>query len=210
MQILCDLPTRTTVAFSVCDTRPAADLMAQLSMRFPDLGNMYLTGRHGLDLNTALHSLHPWVTLKGRLVGGKGGFGSLLRSQGSKMSKDTPANYDSCRDLYGRRLRTVKQAKEIIENAARDEKAREEAREKRKRKIEKALEERPAKVHRFEDVDYSRSCEEIVEKTKRVTKRALREKSKEAEVKAPVVPLFDGDLDEISSESSSESESEEA
>ena len=37
--------------------------------------------------------------------GGKGGFGSLLRSMNPK--KNLADNYESCRDLSGRRLRTV-------------------------------------------------------------------------------------------------------
>jgi hypothetical protein len=45
------------------------------------------------------------VTLSLRLPAGKGGFGSLLRSMNPK--KQLADNYESCRDLSGRRLRTV-------------------------------------------------------------------------------------------------------
>lgn len=38
-----------------------------------------------------------------RLVGGKGGFGALLRGLGRDGSKTV--NQDACRDLQGRRLR---------------------------------------------------------------------------------------------------------
>ena len=44
-----------------------------------------------------------------RLKGGKGGYGSLLRAQGNKMSSRKSTNFESCRDLEGRRLRTVHQ-----------------------------------------------------------------------------------------------------
>lgn len=51
-----------------------------------------------------------------RIVGGKGGFGSQLRSQGSKMSSIKRAgNYEDCRDLTGRRIRHVKDEKAIQE-----------------------------------------------------------------------------------------------
>ena len=38
-------------------------------------------------------------------MGGKGGFGSLLRSMKPKAKENQ--NFDACRDLSGRRLRTV-------------------------------------------------------------------------------------------------------
>ncbi len=50
-----------------------------------------------------------------RLRGGKGGFGSLLRgNSGSVKAKDT-SNFDACRDLQGRRLRHVENAKRLQE-----------------------------------------------------------------------------------------------
>lgn len=54
---------------------------------------------------TALHDLHPDYTLHITLGlnGGKGGFGSLLRSMNPK--KKQVDNFESCRDLSGRRLR---------------------------------------------------------------------------------------------------------
>ena len=46
-----------------------------------------------------------FVELKGSLKGGKGGFGSLLRSIKPKAKDDE--NFEACRDLSGRRLRHV-------------------------------------------------------------------------------------------------------
>jgi len=46
-----------------------------------------------------------------KLCGGKGGFGSMLRSQGAKMKAKGPANFSACRDLSGRRLKIVEDAK---------------------------------------------------------------------------------------------------
>lgn len=46
-----------------------------------------------------------------QLLGGKGGFGSQLRAAGGRMSSQKTSNNDSCRDLSGRRLSTVKEAK---------------------------------------------------------------------------------------------------
>ena len=56
---------------------------------------------------------HPiQLHLQPRLRGGKGGFGSQLRAAGGRMSKKgKDENNDSCRDLSGRRLSTIKEAK---------------------------------------------------------------------------------------------------
>lgn len=52
------------------------------------------------------------VRLAVRLHGGKGGFGSQLRAAGGRMnSKRGQNNTDACRDLNGRRLSTIKEAK---------------------------------------------------------------------------------------------------
>lgn len=48
-----------------------------------------------------------------RLVGGKGGFGSLLRVQGRDTKATT--NFEACRDLTGRRLRHVNAVKKMEE-----------------------------------------------------------------------------------------------
>lgn len=58
---------------------------------------------------------HPGQTVFLRvgvqLIGGKGGFASQLRAQGGRMSSNRPTNNDSCRDLNGRRMSTIKEAK---------------------------------------------------------------------------------------------------
>ena len=54
---------------------------------------------------------HPLLLrLAVRLPGGKGGFASQLRAQGGRMSSNKADNKDSCRDLNGRRLSTIKEA----------------------------------------------------------------------------------------------------
>ncbi|KAI8325094.1 hypothetical protein GQ54DRAFT_295730 [Martensiomyces pterosporus] len=237
MLILLDIPSYKTVPFDVCAVRPLADLETQLAERYgfslqeKEPGCTYIVGRHGLTAEDTLRNTQgiPWLSLRGRLCGGKGGFGSMLRSQGNKMAANKPANYDNCRDLYGRRLKTLKEAKGIVDKLEDEEKAREEARERRRKKIEEGLKERPAKKYRFEDTEYTRNCEDIVESTKKATRKALREKvskrrepseedesessgsgkSAAAATAVPLVPLFDGDLSGISSsDSSSESGSE--
>eukprot|EP00916_Digyalum_oweni_P023275 GHVL01038658.1.p1 GENE.GHVL01038658.1~~GHVL01038658.1.p1 ORF type:complete len:266 (+),score=66.41 GHVL01038658.1:49-846(+) len=60
--------------------------------------------------------------LVGRLLGGKGGFGSLLRGQ--KGTSKKTVNLDACRDLQGRRLRHAKavdRLKEWLDNKKKDD-----------------------------------------------------------------------------------------
>lgn len=45
-----------------------------------------------------------------RTLGGKGGFGANLRAAGGRMSTAKTDNTDSCRDLNGRRLGSIKEA----------------------------------------------------------------------------------------------------
>ena len=54
-----------------------------------------------------------YVELRGSLKGGKGGFGSLLRSVKPKATQDD--NYEACRDLSGRRLRHINNERRINE-----------------------------------------------------------------------------------------------
>lgn len=62
-------------------------------------------------LCNAQNPSHPiTLDLCARLLGGKGGFGSQLRAAGGRMSSGKNTNTDSCRDLSGRRLSTIKEA----------------------------------------------------------------------------------------------------
>ena len=76
----------------------------------------------GKDLSTTagLHferTVH--VELRGSLKGGKGGFGSLLRSVKPKAQQDD--NFEACRDLSGRRLRHINNERRIAEFHQRQE-----------------------------------------------------------------------------------------
>ncbi|KAG6087510.1 hypothetical protein E4U30_007592 [Claviceps sp. LM220 group G6] len=85
------------------------------------------------------------------LCGGKGGFGSQLRAAGGRMSsrKKNQENHGSSRNLDGRRLRTVNEAKALAEfiemKAAMEKKEREKRRERLEQTI-KTSEERQAQM----------------------------------------------------------------
>lgn len=75
-----------------------------------------------------------------RTIGGKGGFGSMLRAIGAQIEKTT--NREACRDLSGRRLRDINEEKRLkswLEKKKKEEQEKEDPDEKFQRKIEKLL-----------------------------------------------------------------------
>ncbi|KAJ7632732.1 telomere stability and silencing-domain-containing protein [Roridomyces roridus] len=145
------------------------------------------------------------LRLTPRLLGGKGGFGSQLRAAGGRMSSQKTSNNDSCRDLSGRRLNTIKEAKKLVEyleseperlKAKADaQKAKLEALE-RKLGIEKS-EAGPSKTasqdppvlagrkHRFDDTEYLEQSQDLVDGVKNAVSLALMKKKKKAKLSHP-------------------------
>lgn len=72
-----------------------------------------------------------------KLVGGKGGFGSMLRAIGAQIEKTT--NREACRDLSGRRLRDINEEKRLRKWLEGQEDREREAVERKQRKIEKLI-----------------------------------------------------------------------
>ncbi|KAF8932391.1 hypothetical protein BGZ58_007089 [Dissophora ornata] len=115
-----------------------------------------------------------------RLGGGKGGFGSMLRAQGGRMSSQKSTNTDACRDLSGRRIKTVNDAKKMAEYVQAEPEREKVRKENLKRKIEEKLElaERPTRKHRFEDSKFFDESEEQVEEVKSAVAAAIKESMK--------------------------------
>lgn len=59
-----------------------------------------------------------------------GGFASILKKQGKKMATKKTTNFDSCRDLAGRRLKAVQEAKELAEYLEKEPERQKAAKEK--------------------------------------------------------------------------------
>jgi Silencing defective 2 N-terminal ubiquitin domain len=102
-----------------------SDLFEDLTLREPLLGKvgglkLCPTSRPLAQPSTSLSEICRddqnlvSFTLTPSLLGGKGGFGSQLRAAGGRMSSQRTSNNDSCRDLSGRRLSTVKEAKKYV------------------------------------------------------------------------------------------------
>jgi hypothetical protein len=125
--VLCStFPPFPTLSLSVPSETTIDGLQDLLFDRYPFLpssNELYLSCHSGPtpSPSSSLSTLHDnstgsLVTLRliPRLPGGKGGFGSQLRAAGGRMSSQKTSNNDSCRDLNGRRLSTIKEAKKSV------------------------------------------------------------------------------------------------
>ncbi|ESP02293.1 hypothetical protein LOTGIDRAFT_138717, partial [Lottia gigantea] len=93
-----------------------------------------------------------------RLVGGKGGFGSMLRAIGAQIEKTT--SREACRDLSGRRMRDVNNEKKLKEWLGKQSEREREKEEKRKERIERR---RNKPQHKFDDPTFFEQKNKVVE-----------------------------------------------
>nr|XP_021190907.2 LOW QUALITY PROTEIN: replication stress response regulator SDE2 [Helicoverpa armigera] len=85
------------------------------------------------------------VRLASKLVGGKGGFGSMLRAIGAQIEKTT--NREACRDLSGRRLRDINEEKRLRKWLEGQEDREKEAAERKQKKLERLVAEPKIEVN---------------------------------------------------------------
>ena len=116
----------STLCLSAPSDTPFYDLYDLLAEKYPELPNPHdlllrPTSNFVPSTTTPLSSFPQdggsheiSLQLLPRLLGGKGGFGSQLRAAGGRMSSQKTSNNDSCRDLTGRRLSTIKEAKKFV------------------------------------------------------------------------------------------------
>ena len=116
-----------TVSLRLPAHLPAAETLAYILEPFCATSSQSLSLLNGrcIDANATFGDLSTsdngnsdvHCRLAVRLPGGKGGFGSQLRAAGGRMNskKHGQNNTDSCRDLNGRRLSTIKEAKRLAE-----------------------------------------------------------------------------------------------
>ncbi|TDG45096.1 hypothetical protein AWZ03_008521 [Drosophila navojoa] len=105
-----------------------------------------------------------------RQVGGKGGFGSMLRAIGAQIEKTT--NREACRDLSGRRLRDINEEKRVRAWLEKKGEREREAEERKKRKIEKLL---AVPKHEFKDVQYEEARAKLTEKVNDAFEEGLKQ-----------------------------------
>lgn len=117
------------------------------------LARMYLSFRSGapiykVQLDNSIGKLAPEGILdfrmNTRLCGGKGGFGSMLRAQGGRMSKrkkkkQQEDNHDNWRTVDGQRVRDLNKAKSLAEHLETSQANKKAHLEKKRAKLEKIL-----------------------------------------------------------------------
>ncbi|CBY08670.1 unnamed protein product [Oikopleura dioica] len=123
-----------------------------------------------------------------KLLGGKGGFGSLLRAIGSQIHNTTDRK--SCRNLDGTRIRSKEYEKDLVEAKKRkiekDKQVAIEREEKRQKKMETIVKTAAGEhggKHYFEDEEYVESKEKSTAQTAESVALAAAKLRKQAEEK---------------------------
>ncbi|KAJ5416079.1 hypothetical protein N7465_004774 [Penicillium sp. CMV-2018d] len=193
-----------TLSFTLPSTASTSDLTAKIASYLPSsisLQSLVLTTTNNKQLTASsefIQSLLPTcdgvltstllpLRLTAPVCGGKGGFGSQLRAAGGRMSskrkRNQGDNNGSSRNLDGRRLRTVNEAKALAEYLAvkpdMDKKEREE-RQRRWQSVVEMAEKRQDELKNGSgrqklDGQWMEDREEMSEKTREAVLRAVKE-----------------------------------
>jgi len=160
---------------TVCETnerhvkQAVNSLMGHCNISSSDYYILY-NGRISTD-EDIIHPLHSYhVTF--RVLGGKGGFGSMLRALGAQIEKTT--NREACRDLSGRRMRDVnneKRLREWVAKSSEREKAKEERRRERRERMK-------APRYKFDDPEYEEQKSSTAERLDDALQQGLQRTSK--------------------------------
>jgi len=215
--LVSSFPPFPTLALSVPEDTTLENLHAVLLARYPflpptaDLRLCPVSASSSSDETTTTTTLasilgprgigndngnHPLVSLRlvPRMRGGKGGFGSQLRAAGGRMSSQKTNNNDSCRDLSGRRLSTIKEAKKLAEYLEHEPARKKAAAEAQRAKLE-GLERKlgieggagsssngdaqvAGRKHRFDDTEYLEQSRDLVDNVKSAVTAGLLKKRK--------------------------------
>ncbi|XP_013073452.2 splicing regulator SDE2-like [Biomphalaria glabrata] len=109
-----------------------------------------------------------------RLLGGKGGFGSMLRAIGAQIEKTT--SREACRDLSGRRMRDINNEKKLKEWLAKEAEREQEREARRQERLAKRL---APHRHKFDDKEYQEQKQKIQEDLEEALSTGLKRKLKE-------------------------------
>lgn len=186
-----------TLVLPIPSTTSVAELCYQLAGRIPPFNDRLIlttASNKQLELNSCeqISSLVSFdsdaflsLRLSARLCGGKGGFGSQLRAAGGRMSskkkRNQGENNGSSRNLDGRRLRTVTEAKALAEYLAIKpdmEKKEKEQRRKRWEQVVELAEKREEEIKSGSkgkvDGKWVEDKEEAGERTREAVQAAIR------------------------------------
>ncbi|KAI8787882.1 protein SDE2 [Biomphalaria glabrata] len=109
-----------------------------------------------------------------RLLGGKGGFGSMLRAIGAQIEKTT--SREACRDLSGRRMRDINNEKKLKEWLAKEAEREQEREARRQERLAKRL---APHRHKFDDKEYQEQKQKVQEDLEEALSTGLKRKLKE-------------------------------
>ena len=193
-----------TLSFTLPSTATTSDLTAKIASYLPEslsLHSLALTttnNKHLAATSECIRSFLPTrdgvftstllpLRLTAPIRGGKGGFGSQLRAAGGRMSskrkRNQGDNNSSSRNLDGRRLRTVNEAKALAEYLAvkpeMDKKEKEE-RQRRWQSVVEMAEKRQDELKNGSgrqklDGQWMEDREEMSEKTREAVLRAVKD-----------------------------------
>lgn len=111
-----------------------------------------------------------------KLCGGKGGFGSMLRAQGGKMSKrkgkKKENDTDSYRNLEGQRMKNVRKAKELAAYIDKKQSAKDSEYESKKEKLEAKILRKLNKGTKFDDTTHTETLESLTEEVQQSIRSA--------------------------------------
>ncbi|KAK4162268.1 telomere stability and silencing-domain-containing protein [Cladorrhinum sp. PSN259] len=142
-----------TLSFTLPSSTPVSDLFPALNTYLPPsissdslllstISSRFLSPSSCLPISSLTSNDFLSLRLSAPLCGGKGGFGSQLRAAGGRMSKRKKTQEDngSSRNLDGRRLRTVTEAKALAEYLAVKPDMDRKEKEKRRARLEEIVE----------------------------------------------------------------------
>jgi hypothetical protein len=159
-----DLPR--TMSFPLSSTATIPDLWRSIAKRLPytdarfivtTISNKQLTPNSTQHLSDLCGINDDFVSLRlsAPLCGGKGGFGSQLRAAGGRMSSKKKKNQGdengSSRNLDGRRLRTVNEAKALAEYLAIKPEMEQKEKEKRRARWQQIVDAADEKEHELKN-----------------------------------------------------------
>ena len=115
------------------------------------------------------------ITLTGLIpvLGGKGGFGSQLKALVNRIAQKKVTNYESSRDLSGRRLRTVNDAKKLADYIADAPKRKKEEEEKLEKQIKKAQQMADTKIIKVDHSEYLEKLEKVENDVESAVKKGI-------------------------------------
>lgn len=177
MKINLKLGNNTCIPFEINETEQLnGHVLKQLIEDKLNIDNFFLTYSSGININLERNILcNETFFIYPKVLGGKGGFGSLLRAFGKQITKSM--NKEACRDLTGRRIRTInrdKRLKDLIERKAERAKQKEIEKKERFERRKKEFE----KKHDFHDPKYDEQKKKIAEDIDDAITKGLNEHKK--------------------------------